>query len=350
MGVTDESLDAAIEARRANAEATGKTAGSREARKSALSNLDDLVSQARTRTGVNVISAALEGVDRESMRQLVDSLRQKLGSGVVWSWGPPKGTAKVTLLAWHYQGPHLLSYTQERVIQNSTCQAGGGRSPVTASGPDLAEAGRKGHDWPKYRPRQRIPLDRPIVLIACSAGPSGARFSLPAAVIWSVSVRCINVSQSVSRKRNRTAFPKPRKRTGKMRWLSNSVASILFRALVFIARSGSEPRSFLTWTRVANGVFINAEPAPAPRSSRTPLSKGVPPGLRRRMTQTIVTVPFRNVRHRAKQSGENHGNDSRSFRSLPRGSGNLVRARRDCKQESNWNSNAISQRSGITQS
>ncbi|MGD0906632.1 MAG: DHHA1 domain-containing protein [Candidatus Acidiferrales bacterium] len=52
-------------------------------RKGALSKLDDLVAQARTIKGVKVVSAELEEVDRETMRQVADSLRQKLGSGVV---------------------------------------------------------------------------------------------------------------------------------------------------------------------------------------------------------------------------------------------------------------------------
>jgi alanyl-tRNA synthetase len=52
-------------------------------RKGALSLLDDLASQAQTVKGVKVLAAQVVGVDREGLRQLVDSLRQKLGSAVV---------------------------------------------------------------------------------------------------------------------------------------------------------------------------------------------------------------------------------------------------------------------------
>src|SRR5208283_3103511 len=52
-------------------------------RKGALSKLDDLIAEAHTIKGVKVISAEIDGVDRDTMRQLIDSLRQKLGSGVV---------------------------------------------------------------------------------------------------------------------------------------------------------------------------------------------------------------------------------------------------------------------------
>ncbi|HVS74802.1 MAG TPA: alanine--tRNA ligase [Candidatus Acidoferrales bacterium] len=51
--------------------------------KSALSLLDDLASRVQLVKGVKVLAAQVEGVDRAGMRQLVDSLRQKLGSGVV---------------------------------------------------------------------------------------------------------------------------------------------------------------------------------------------------------------------------------------------------------------------------
>jgi alanyl-tRNA synthetase len=52
-------------------------------RKGALNQLDDLVARAQTIKGTKVVVSEVENVDREALRQLVDSLRQKLGSGVV---------------------------------------------------------------------------------------------------------------------------------------------------------------------------------------------------------------------------------------------------------------------------
>jgi alanyl-tRNA synthetase len=52
-------------------------------RKGALNQLDDLVAKAQTIKGTKVVVSEVENVDREALRQLVDSLRQKLGSGVV---------------------------------------------------------------------------------------------------------------------------------------------------------------------------------------------------------------------------------------------------------------------------
>jgi len=105
-------------------------------RKGALSKLDDLVAQARTIKGVKVISAEIAGVDRETMRQLVDSLRQKLGSGVVVLGSGEDG--KVALLAGVTKD--LTSRLHAGKIVQATAKevagSGGGR-------PDLAEAGGK---------------------------------------------------------------------------------------------------------------------------------------------------------------------------------------------------------------
>jgi alanyl-tRNA synthetase len=51
-------------------------------RKGALSQLDDLASAAQTIKGVKTVIKQVESVDRDALRQLMDSLRQKLGSGV----------------------------------------------------------------------------------------------------------------------------------------------------------------------------------------------------------------------------------------------------------------------------
>jgi len=121
-------------------------------RKGALSKLDELAAQARTIKGVKVISAELEGVDRETMRQLVDSLRQKLGSGVVALGTIEDG--KVALLAGVTKD--LTSKLHAGKIIQATAKlvggSGGGR-------PDLAEAG--GKDTPGLK----LALDHVYLLI-----------------------------------------------------------------------------------------------------------------------------------------------------------------------------------------
>jgi alanyl-tRNA synthetase len=135
MGVNEENLAAAIER---NEQTQKQLENQLEAmkRKGALSKLDELASQARTIKGVKVISAELEGVDREAMRQLVDSLRQKLGSGVVVLGTVEDG--KVALLAGVTKDLTSKLHAGKiiQAIAKEVGGSGGGR-------PDLAEAGGK---------------------------------------------------------------------------------------------------------------------------------------------------------------------------------------------------------------
>jgi alanyl-tRNA synthetase len=105
-------------------------------RKGALSQLDELAAQVQLIKGVKVLAAEVANVDRDGLRQLVDSLRQKLGCGVI-VLGMPDGD-KVSL---------IVAVTKDltakvhagRLIQALAKQvggSGGGR-------PDLAEAGGK---------------------------------------------------------------------------------------------------------------------------------------------------------------------------------------------------------------
>src|SRR5437773_10530594 len=66
-------------------------------RKGALSQLDDLANSAQSVKGVKMVISQVEGGDREGLRQLVDSLRQKLGSAVI-VLGMPDGE-KAALIA-----------------------------------------------------------------------------------------------------------------------------------------------------------------------------------------------------------------------------------------------------------
>ena len=103
-------------------------------RKGALNQLDELVAKAQTIKGTKVVVGQVEGLDRDAIRQLVDSLRQKLGSGVVVLGQAEDG--KVALIAGVTKD--LTSKVHAgKVIQTLAQQVngrGGGR-------PDLAEGG-----------------------------------------------------------------------------------------------------------------------------------------------------------------------------------------------------------------
>ncbi len=105
-------------------------------RKSAVSGVDSLLESSREIKGVKVLATTVAGVDREALRQLVDTLRQKMGSGVVIL-----GTAedsKVALIAGVTKDltakVHAGKLIQE--LARQVGGSGGGR-------PDLAEAGGK---------------------------------------------------------------------------------------------------------------------------------------------------------------------------------------------------------------
>jgi alanyl-tRNA synthetase len=105
-------------------------------RKGALGQLDQLASQVQTVKGVKLIAAEVAGTDKESLRQLVDSLRQKIGSGVV-----ALGTAddgKVALIAGVTKDLTAKVHAGKMIqtLAKLVGGSGGGR-------PDLAEAGGK---------------------------------------------------------------------------------------------------------------------------------------------------------------------------------------------------------------
>ena len=105
-------------------------------RKGALNQLDDLFNQAQTIKGVKVIVGEVSNVDREGLRQLVDSLRQKLGSGVVALGMPDDG--KVALIAGVTKDLTAKVHAGKLIqaLAKQVGGSGGGR-------PDLAEAGGK---------------------------------------------------------------------------------------------------------------------------------------------------------------------------------------------------------------
>ena len=135
LNVAEDSVLSTVEKMAATVKALEKELEGQK-RKSALGQLDDLLSKAQTVKGVKVVAAEVGSVDREGLRQLVDSLRQKLGSGVV-ALGMPDG-GKVSLivgvtkdLTGKIHAGKLIKSLAEQVGGS-----GGGR-------PDLAEAGGK---------------------------------------------------------------------------------------------------------------------------------------------------------------------------------------------------------------
>ena len=105
-------------------------------RKGALSQIDELAAKVQMVKGVKVIAAEVESVDREGLRQLVDSLRQKLGSGVVALGMPEDG--RVALIAGVTKDLTAKVHAGKLIqaLAKRLGGSGGGR-------PDLAEAGGK---------------------------------------------------------------------------------------------------------------------------------------------------------------------------------------------------------------
>ncbi len=105
-------------------------------RKTAVSMVNTLLESARKVKDVNVLASIVSGVDRDGMRQLVDSLRQKLGSGVVILAAADDG--KVALITGVTKD--LTNRVQAgKIVQELARKvggSGGGR-------PDIAEAGGK---------------------------------------------------------------------------------------------------------------------------------------------------------------------------------------------------------------
>jgi alanyl-tRNA synthetase len=104
--------------------------------KGAQGQVDALLRGARTVKDVRVISARLDGADRNTMRQVVDTLRQKLGSGVVvLGAAEDSKVALISAVTRDLQAKlHAGKIVQE--IARQVGGSGGGRA-------DLAEAGGK---------------------------------------------------------------------------------------------------------------------------------------------------------------------------------------------------------------
>ncbi len=135
LNIGEDSLLAALEKLAQTTRQLEKELGEQK-RKGALSQLDDLFAQAKTIKGVKTVIGEVTNVDREGLRQLVDSLRQKLGSGIVALGMPEDG--KVALIVGVTKDLTAKVHAGKLIqaLAKQVGGSGGGR-------PDLAEAGGK---------------------------------------------------------------------------------------------------------------------------------------------------------------------------------------------------------------
>jgi alanyl-tRNA synthetase len=135
LNVGEDTLLASVEKLSQTARTLEKELGEQK-RKGALNQLDDLFSHAQIIKGVKVVIGEVANVDREGLRQLVDSLRQKLGSGIVALGMPEEG--KVALIAGVTKDLTAKVHAGKLIqaLAKQVGGSGGGR-------PDLAEAGGK---------------------------------------------------------------------------------------------------------------------------------------------------------------------------------------------------------------
>jgi alanyl-tRNA synthetase len=105
-------------------------------RKAAGSLAGDLVEKARSVKDVRLIAAQVNGFDRDALRQLVDVLRQKLGSGVVVLASADDGKVALITAVTKDLIPKLHAGKIVQELAKLVGGSGGGR-------PDLAEAGGK---------------------------------------------------------------------------------------------------------------------------------------------------------------------------------------------------------------
>jgi alanyl-tRNA synthetase len=135
LNVGEDSLLASVEKLAHTARQLEKELGEQK-RKGALGQLDELFGQAQTIKGVKAVVGEVSNVDREGLRQLVDSLRQKLGSGVVALGMPEDGKVALIVGVTKDLTGKVHAGKLIQALAKQVGGSGGGR-------PDLAEAGGK---------------------------------------------------------------------------------------------------------------------------------------------------------------------------------------------------------------
>jgi alanyl-tRNA synthetase len=104
--------------------------------KAAVAQARDVESQAREISGAKVLSARVDGMDRAQMRNMVDSLRNKWGSGVVVLASVVEGNVAIVAAVTKDLTAKVHAGKLAGAVAQATGGKGGGR-------PDLAEAGGK---------------------------------------------------------------------------------------------------------------------------------------------------------------------------------------------------------------
>ncbi len=135
LNVGEDTLLASLEKLTQTARQLEKELGEQK-RKGALNQMDDLFAQAKTVKGVKAVIGEVSNVDREGLRQLVDSLRQKLGSGVVVLGMPEEGKVALIVGVTRDLTAKVHAGKLIQALAKQVGGSGGGR-------PDLAEAGGK---------------------------------------------------------------------------------------------------------------------------------------------------------------------------------------------------------------
>ena len=105
-------------------------------RKAAGSTADSLLEEAKTIKDVRVLAAKVSGFDRDALRQMIDTLRQKLGSGVVVLFSVEDGKVAIITGVTKDLTSKLHAGKIVQELAKKVGGSGGGR-------PDLAEAGGK---------------------------------------------------------------------------------------------------------------------------------------------------------------------------------------------------------------
>ena len=124
----------------------------------ARANLDDLLARAREIGGMRVIAAKVAGVERDQLRPLADTLRQRIGSGLVVLATEQAGrVALVAAATKDVAGKKVHAGKVIREVAKLVGGGGGGR-------PDMAEAGGRN---PAALPEA---LERAYGLVAAQAG------------------------------------------------------------------------------------------------------------------------------------------------------------------------------------
>jgi alanyl-tRNA synthetase len=135
LNASEDQIIPALERQLEQIKALEKQVGAQK-RKAAGSQAQDLLDRTREVKGVRVLAAQVDGVDRETLRNLSDSLRQKIGSGVIVLATAEDGKVALITAVTKDLNPKLHAGKIVQELAKLVGGSGGGR-------PDLAEAGGK---------------------------------------------------------------------------------------------------------------------------------------------------------------------------------------------------------------